>query len=175
VTYKTGSSDAVICNWSASGYRLPSEAEWEKAARGNLSGKHFPRGDTISQSQANYYASSLWSYDLSGTLNNYHPTYNDGLFPYTSPVGSFAPNGYGLYDMDGNLREWCWDWYGSSYYSTSPGTDPRGPTSGSYREIRGGNWNLGAEFCRTAMRSSSSVPGNYFYGLGFRPARSSVP
>jgi formylglycine-generating enzyme required for sulfatase activity len=171
-TYKTGTDAGVVCNWSASGYRLPTEAEWEKAARGGLSGKRFPWGDIINHSYANYYNGS-YSYE-SPQNQGYHPTYNDGVTPYTSPVGSFPANGYGLYDMAGNLWEWCWDWYGSSYYSTSPGTDPRGPASGSYRVYRGGGWSYYALSCRVAYRGSIS-PTDSNYGIGFRPARSSVP
>ncbi|NCD33989.1 MAG: hypothetical protein EOL87_11325 [Spartobacteria bacterium] len=120
------------CNWSASGYRLPTEAEWEYAARGGLSGQRFPWGDTITHQLANYYSSSSYSYDTSAT-RGYHPDWDDGGYPYTSPVGTFAPNGYGLYDMAGNLWEWCNDWYSSSYYSSSTSTDPTGPTTGSCR------------------------------------------
>ncbi|MCF7734134.1 MAG: formylglycine-generating enzyme family protein [Akkermansiaceae bacterium] len=170
-TYKTGFSDAVVCNWSANGYRLPSEAEWEKAARGGLSGQNFPWGNTIRASQANYYSDSYFAYDVSRT-RSYHPSYKTGGYPYSSPVGSFAPNGYGLYDMAGNMHEWCWDWWGP--YAAGSQTDSRGATSGSNRVRRGGSWYGNADYCRVADRRSH-YPGYGNLSIGFRVARSSVP
>ncbi len=159
---------APYVNWS-SGYRLPTEAEWEKAARGGASGYRFPWADTdnITHSRANYYSSLSDAYDTSPT-RGVHPTFNDGVYPYTSPVGYFPPNGYGLYDMAGNVLEWCWDWYGG--YSSGPQTDPRGPTSGSYgsyRVFRGGSWFYLARFCRSAYRYYSD-PAYRGDDIGFR-------
>jgi formylglycine-generating enzyme required for sulfatase activity len=166
--YKTGTG-TPYAKWDANGYRLPTEAEREKAARGGLTGQRFPWGNNISWSQANYYAcpgNPIYPYDLSPAMG-YDRAFNDGVTPYTSPVGCFAANGYGLYDMAGNVWEWCWDWYDS--YSSASQTDPRGPASGSGRVYRGGGWGSSAFFCRVMSRYGIAPDGGYNC-LGFRTA-----
>ena len=169
--YKTDTG-TPHADWSANGYRLPTEAEWEKAARGGVEGRRFPWADanTIAHTRANYDASPThYDYDVN-SVSGYHPDYSGGSTPHTSPVGSFAPNGYGLYDMAGNVSEWCWDWHGDTYYASSPGTDPRGPASGTVRVRRGGGWFFYASSCRVAVRLSAS-PGFEGDNLGFRLVR----
>jgi formylglycine-generating enzyme required for sulfatase activity len=148
IVYTNGDTDSVYPNWTNNGFRLPTEAEWEKAARGGLSGQRFPWGMTIAESQANYVGNTNIPYDLGP--NGYNPVGNTGSPPFTTPVGSFAPNGYGLYDMAGNAYQWCWDWYGTPY---AGGSDPHGPATGTSRVLRGGDWDDTADDARTGVRS----------------------
>ncbi|MBF0509833.1 MAG: formylglycine-generating enzyme family protein [Deltaproteobacteria bacterium] len=163
-----------MVRWEANGYRLPTETEWEKAARGGRDGHHYPwvsRGgrfiDHIDGGKANY--------------SDSEHRYRQGRTPYTTPVGYYngrqtpvGPdmiNGYGLYDMSGNVHQWVWDWYDRAWYGRAmaqPG-DGRGPESGEYKVVRGGCWNSGPGQLRCAARSYYG-PYDWVNGIGFRAA-----
>ena len=129
-------------------FRLPTEAEWEYAARGGNKSKGYK------------YSGSNTIGDIAWYTSNSSST--------THPVGTKAPNELGIYDMSGNVWEWCSDWYSSSYYSSSPSTNPTGPSSGSYRVLRGGGWGGNARYCRVSSRNYVGNPDDRNYNDGFR-------
>jgi len=144
--------NAIVSPGIPSGYvfRLPTEAEWEYACRA---------GTTTRFYWGNYS-------DADTTINSY-AWYSSDDGNTTEPVGMLLPNDWGLYDMAGNVWEWCQDWYSATYYTTTAQTDPAGPTSGSYRVLRGGSWYYYSDYCRSAYRVNFN-PDSRNYSIGFR-------
>jgi len=136
-------------------YRLPTEAEWEYAARGGQLSIEKKGHQAFKYAGSNNLPTVAWYDENSGNT--------------THPVGQKNPNELGLYDMSGNVWEWCNDWYAADYYKNSPAENPTGPTSGTYRVCRGGSWLNFAVICRVAFRLNDA-PGYRFSYLGFRLA-----
>jgi len=160
-----------IVTWdkNANGYRLPTEAEWEYACRAGTTTRYWSGDDEISLS-GKVNAADLTFIEQMGETDFEWVNFHDG-FVTTSPVGSFTANPWGLYDMNGNVYEWCWDWYG--IYPADSQVNPTGAASGSERVIRGGAWINGGNELRSAARGSAiPLPGRYLFSiLSFRVVR----
>jgi formylglycine-generating enzyme len=150
--------DAIAyCRWlsqtTGRAVRLPSEAEWEKAARGGLKSQMYPWGDELTHEHANYLVDPNVKHERGTTARR-----------------KFAANGYGLYDMAGNVWEWVQDWYDPRYYAVSPAQNPPGPVIGQFRIVRGGGW-VSADSAMLTCGHRHQVPTDtYSYGIGFRVA-----
>jgi formylglycine-generating enzyme required for sulfatase activity len=166
-------NDAMaFCKWlskkEGKTYRLPTEAEWEYACRAGTTTRYYSGDDPETLATVGNVADATfkakfphWKYTIKAS---------DG-YVFTSPVGSFKPNGLGLYDMHGNAWQWCSDWYDADYYAKSPADDPTGPDSGTVRILRGGSWGLWPYLSRSAVRLRLSPDDRGGDWAGFRVAR----
>ncbi|HPR18655.1 MAG TPA: SUMF1/EgtB/PvdO family nonheme iron enzyme, partial [Candidatus Cloacimonadota bacterium] len=141
------------CDFTANGYRLPTEAEWEYVARGGSDWQDDYKYSGTSDNLGDF----AWYYNNSGSSSQ--------------SVCTKFPNQIYIFDMSGNVNEWCNDWYDSDYYSSSPTNDPNGPESGTYRVVRGGGWYSGDSDCRVAFRAHN-LPATFSNKLGFRVVKS---
>ena len=164
VVFVSWNDAQAFCRWLSRkekrSYRLPTEAEWEMCCRGGSVWVRYPWGDRLPG------ARDLNFGDGNPKLPESLTTVDDG-YEYVAPVGSYPPNGFSLYDMDGNVMEWVADYYGRNYFDESPVEDPPGPGSGTSRVNKGGNWYASPADCRCAFRGFSG-PEMSFWNLGFR-------
>jgi formylglycine-generating enzyme required for sulfatase activity len=166
-------NDAVaFCEWlgkkEGHQYRLPTEAEWEYACRAGAKTTYSTGDDTKQLAQA----ANMYDERTASVFPQWkeHTARGSDGFEFTAPVGSLQPNTFGLYDMHGNVWEWCSDWYGEDYYAKSPVDDPQGPRTGKVRVRRGGSWQTWAFYCRASFRNWNT-PETRYPLVGFRVVR----